>query len=89
VAVYIKDKENDIRSLIRAIQRNKYIKKYVDIHLLYRFENGEFYPVNSLRNFATKHARTPLVFHADADFIPNVGMNTLLRYTHNPQSFDT
>ena len=36
------------------------------------------YPNNLLRNAALRHLRTDLVFHADADFAPSLGLRTTL-----------
>lgn len=88
VAVYIKNESEDLKVITAAIRDNSYVRRYVDFHLLFRFESGkslltycfcsfpfhchiifidclslaadEFYPVNTLRNFGTKHARTLL-----------------------------
>jgi hypothetical protein len=40
VAVYVTKQDEDLRSLMRAIRENSFIRKYVDIHLLFQLEKN-------------------------------------------------
>ena len=41
-------------------------------HIVYK--EGQFYPVNLLRNVAMKHVGTPYMFLSDIDFLPMYGL---------------
>nr|XP_022918705.1 LARGE xylosyl- and glucuronyltransferase 2-like [Onthophagus taurus] len=43
------------------------------------FKNGEYHPINILRNVALKHVNTPYVFLADIDFVPMYGLQVIIR----------
>ncbi|XP_038636240.1 LARGE xylosyl- and glucuronyltransferase 1-like [Scyliorhinus canicula] len=46
-------------------------------HIVYK--EGQFYPVNMLRNTAMKHVNTPYMFLSDIDFLPMYGLCEYLR----------
>ncbi|XP_071099912.1 xylosyl- and glucuronyltransferase LARGE1-like [Haliotis cracherodii] len=52
-------------------------RKNVGYHVVYR--DGQFYPVNYLRNVALQQAPTPYVFLADIDFLPMYGLYEYLK----------
>ena len=41
----------------------------VGFHVMYK--EGDFYPINTLRNLALEHAETDYVFLTDIDFLPS------------------
>lgn len=49
----------------------------VNVHVV--FQEGQFYPVNYLRNTALSAVNTPYVFLNDGDFIPVAGLFTYLK----------
>ena len=49
----------------------------INIHMIYK--EGEFYPVNYLRNIAINTVKTAYVFLNDGDFIPMKGLFTYLK----------
>ncbi|XP_071787647.1 xylosyl- and glucuronyltransferase LARGE1-like [Asterias amurensis] len=52
-------------------------RKNVGYHVVYK--EGQFYPVNYLRNIALEQANTPYVFLSDIDFLPMYGLYAYLR----------
>lgn len=51
------------------------VRKNIGYHIVYR--EGDFYPINHLRNIALKQVQTSFVFLTDVDFLP---MPTLYKY---------
>ena len=54
-----------------------YHRNNVAIHLV--FKQGQFYPINVLRNIALKLATTPYVFLSDIDFLPMFDLYAYLK----------
>lgn len=54
-------------------------RKNVAYHVVYK--EGNFYPVNFLRNVGVQHVNTPYVFLTDIDFLPMLGLYSYLRKT--------
>lgn len=52
-------------------------RKNVGYHVVYK--DGQFYPVNFLRNVALQQVRTPYVFLTDIDFLPMSGLYEYLK----------
>ncbi|GAB6025957.1 LARGE xylosyl- and glucuronyltransferase 1 [Chamberlinius hualienensis] len=52
-------------------------RKNVGYHVVYK--DGQFYPVNFLRNVALQQVNTPYVFLTDIDFLPMIGLYEYLR----------
>ncbi|GAB6029780.1 LARGE xylosyl- and glucuronyltransferase 2 [Chamberlinius hualienensis] len=52
-------------------------RKNVGYHIVYR--DGQFYPVNYLRNVALQQVNTPYVFLTDIDFLPMIGLYEYLK----------
>nr|XP_014343495.1 PREDICTED: glycosyltransferase-like protein LARGE2 [Latimeria chalumnae] len=72
LALYMSDAE--AQQFLRYAQASEVLKrrKNVGYHVVYK--EGQFYPVNLLRNVALQHASTPYVFLADVDFLPMYGL---------------
>ena len=52
-------------------------RRNIGYHIVYK--DGQFYPVNYLRNVALKQVQTPYVFLADIDFLPMMHLYDYLR----------
>lgn len=52
-------------------------RKNVGYHIVYK--DGQFYPVNFLRNVALQQVTTPYVFLTDIDFLPMAGLYEYLK----------
>ncbi|KAL8614335.1 Xylosyl- and glucuronyltransferase large1 [Nucella lapillus] len=52
-------------------------RKNIGYHIVYR--DGQFYPVNYLRNTALDQVRTPYMFLSDIDFLPMYGLYQYLK----------
>lgn len=79
LALYMSDSETQL--LLSYVQSSSELvnRRNVGYHIV--FKEGQFYPVNYLRNIALEHARTPFVFLSDIDFVPVSGTYTTLRQT--------
>ncbi|KAJ8340527.1 hypothetical protein SKAU_G00351600 [Synaphobranchus kaupii] len=77
LALYMSDAE--AQQFLRYAQASEVLKnrKNVGYHIVYK--EGQFYPVNLLRNVALRHANTPYVFLTDVDFLPMYGLYNYLR----------
>lgn len=52
-------------------------RRNVGYHIVYK--EGNFYPINTLRNIALEQVNTPYVFLLDIDFLPMFGLYTYLK----------
>ncbi|XP_061594885.1 xylosyl- and glucuronyltransferase LARGE2s [Cololabis saira] len=79
LALYMSDAE--AQQFLRYAQASEVLKnrKNVGYHVVYK--EGQFYPVNLVRNVALKNANTPYVFLTDVDFLPMYGLYDYLRKT--------
>uniref|UniRef100_A0A8C4HHG1 Glycosyltransferase-like protein LARGE2 n=1 Tax=Dicentrarchus labrax TaxID=13489 RepID=A0A8C4HHG1_DICLA len=79
LALYMSDAE--AQQFLRYAQASEVLKnrKNVGYHIVYK--EGQFYPVNLVRNVALKNANTPYVFLTDVDFLPMYGLYDYLRKT--------
>ncbi|XP_061133355.1 xylosyl- and glucuronyltransferase LARGE2s isoform X3 [Syngnathus typhle] len=79
LALYMSDAEG--QQFLRYAQASEVLKnrKNVGYHIVYK--EGQFYPVNLVRNVALKNANTPYVFLTDVDFLPMYGLYDYLRKT--------
>ncbi|XP_023682899.2 xylosyl- and glucuronyltransferase LARGE2s isoform X1 [Paramormyrops kingsleyae] len=77
LALYMSDAE--AQQFLRYAQSSELLKnrRNVGYHVVYK--EGQFYPVNLLRNVALRHASTAYVFLADVDFLPMYGLYDYLR----------
>ncbi|XP_061740088.1 xylosyl- and glucuronyltransferase LARGE2s isoform X2 [Nerophis ophidion] len=77
LALYMSDAE--AQQFLRYAQASEVLKNRnnVGYHIVYK--EGQFYPVNLLRNVALKNANTPYVFLTDVDFLPMYGLYEYLR----------
>uniref|UniRef100_A0A8C2ZMK1 LARGE xylosyl- and glucuronyltransferase 2 n=1 Tax=Cyclopterus lumpus TaxID=8103 RepID=A0A8C2ZMK1_CYCLU len=79
LALYMSDAE--AQQFLRYAQASEVLKnrKNVGYHVVYK--EGQFYPVNLVRNVALRNAKTPYVFLTDVDFLPMYGLYDYLRRT--------
>ncbi|XP_057340323.1 xylosyl- and glucuronyltransferase LARGE1-like [Microplitis mediator] len=72
VAVYLTDAE--VQSFLDFIRNSDVlrIRKNIAYHVVYK--DGEFYPINYLRNVAISQISTPYIFQLDIDFLPPVNL---------------
>lgn len=77
LALYMSDAE--AQQFLRYAQASEVLKnrKNIGYHIVYK--EGQFYPVNFLRNIALKNVNTPYVFLTDIDFLPMYGLYEYLR----------
>ncbi|PIK41698.1 putative glycosyltransferase-like protein LARGE1-like [Apostichopus japonicus] len=77
LALYISDGEAQ-RFLDYALNSETLqARKNVGYHIVYK--DGQFYPVNYLRNVALKQVQTEYIFLTDVDFLPMKGLHTNLK----------
>uniref|UniRef100_A0A8C1PRZ4 LARGE xylosyl- and glucuronyltransferase 2 n=1 Tax=Cyprinus carpio TaxID=7962 RepID=A0A8C1PRZ4_CYPCA len=77
LALYMSDAE--AQQFLRYAQASEVLKnrKNVGYHIVYK--EGQFYPVNLVRNVALRNVNTPYVFLTDVDFLPVYGLYDYLR----------
>ncbi|XP_072915056.1 xylosyl- and glucuronyltransferase LARGE1 isoform X1 [Hemitrygon akajei] len=77
LALYLSDAE--AQQFLRYAQGSEVLmsRSNVGYHIVYK--EGQFYPVNLLRNIAMKHVNTPYMFLSDIDFLPMYGLYEYLR----------
>uniref|UniRef100_A0AAQ4NVL0 LARGE xylosyl- and glucuronyltransferase 1 n=1 Tax=Gasterosteus aculeatus aculeatus TaxID=481459 RepID=A0AAQ4NVL0_GASAC len=90
LALYLSDAE--AQQFLRYAQGSEVLmsRGNVGYHIVYK--EGQFYPVNLLRNVAMRHVNTPFMFLSDIDFLPMYGLYEYLRYHvwtkgHAPTNF--
>lgn len=84
IALYLSDAEAQQFRTYVMNSENLSRRKNIAYHIVYR--EGEFYPVNLLRNVAMNNALTPYLFLCDVDFLPMTGLyqyakNTVKQYS--------
>nr|VZI46218.1 unnamed protein product [Spirometra erinaceieuropaei] len=77
LALYVTDKE--VLLLMEYVQSVPLLNNRQDLYIHIIFREGNFYPINGLRNIAVQYATTDYVFLVDFDFIPTPRMHTYLR----------
>lgn len=77
LALYMSDAE--AQQFLRYAQASEVLsgRRNVGYHIVYK--EGQFYPINFLRNVALKNVQTPYVFLTDIDFLPMYGLYDYLR----------
>ncbi|TNN29900.1 Glycosyltransferase-like protein LARGE1 [Liparis tanakae] len=77
LALYLSDAE--AQQFLRYAQGSEVLmsRGNVGYHIVYK--EGQFYPVNLLRNVAMRHVNTPYMFLSDIDFLPMYGLYEYLR----------
>lgn len=78
LALYLSDAE--AQQFLRYAQGSEVLmsRGNVGYHIVYK--EGQFYPVNLLRNVAMRQVNTPYMFLSDIDFLPMYGLYEYLRY---------
>ncbi|TRY67951.1 hypothetical protein DNTS_006114 [Danionella cerebrum] len=77
LALYLSDAE--AQQFLRYAQGSEVLmsRSNVGYHIVYK--EGQFYPVNLLRNVAVGQVNTPYMFLSDIDFLPMYGLYEYLR----------
>uniref|UniRef100_A0A8C0EFZ0 LARGE xylosyl- and glucuronyltransferase 2 n=1 Tax=Bubo bubo TaxID=30461 RepID=A0A8C0EFZ0_BUBBB len=77
LALYMSDAE--AQQFLRYAQASEVLsaRRNVAYHIVYK--EGQFYPINLLRNVALANTQTPYVFLTDIDFLPMYGLYDYLR----------
>nr|XP_013814964.1 PREDICTED: glycosyltransferase-like protein LARGE2 [Apteryx mantelli mantelli] len=77
LALYMSDAE--AQQFLRYAQASEVLsaRRNVAYHIIYK--EGQFYPINLLRNVALANTQTPYVFLTDIDFLPMYGLYDYLR----------
>ncbi|XP_063072899.1 xylosyl- and glucuronyltransferase LARGE1-like [Engraulis encrasicolus] len=77
LALYLSDAE--AQQFLRYAQGSEVLmsRSNVGYHIVYK--EGQFYPVNLLRNVAMRQVNTPYIFLSDIDFLPMYGLYEYLR----------
>ncbi|KAM4667281.1 xylosyl- and glucuronyltransferase LARGE2 [Amazona ochrocephala] len=77
LALYMSDAE--AQQFLRYAQASEVLsaRRNVAYHIVYK--EGQFYPINLLRNVALANTQTPYVFLTDIDFLPMYGLYEYLR----------
>uniref|UniRef100_A0A3P8WCR9 LARGE xylosyl- and glucuronyltransferase 1 n=2 Tax=Cynoglossus semilaevis TaxID=244447 RepID=A0A3P8WCR9_CYNSE len=77
LALYLSDAE--AQQFLRYAQGSEVLmsRGNVGYHIVYK--EGQFYPVNLLRNVAMRQVNTPYMFLSDIDFLPMYGLYEYLR----------
>ena len=78
LALYLSDAE--AQQFLRYAQGSEVLmsRGNVGYHIVYK--EGQFYPVNLLRNVAMRQVNTPYMFLSDIDFLPMYGLYEYLRW---------
>lgn len=77
LAVYATDSEAN--QLLSHIQTSPILSARTNLGLHVVYKEGEFYPVNYLRNVALSHVCTATVFLTDIDFLPMQNLYSYIR----------
>ncbi|XP_041366032.1 LARGE xylosyl- and glucuronyltransferase 1-like [Gigantopelta aegis] len=77
ISLYMSDTEAQQFLLYALSSETLTARRNVGYHVVYK--DGQFYPVNYLRNVALQQARTPYVFLSDIDFLPMYGLYEYLK----------
>jgi len=77
LSLYLSDAEAD--QFVKFAHNSEVlrVRRNVGFHLVYK--EGDFYPINYLRNVALKFAKTEYVFLSDIDFVPGTDAYTMLK----------
>ncbi|XP_050296689.1 xylosyl- and glucuronyltransferase LARGE2s-like [Anthonomus grandis grandis] len=75
--LYVTDEE--LVKCMKLIAGSEILNRRTDIAYHAVFRQGEFYPINVLRNTGLKHAKTPYSFIVDADFRPMKSLYEILK----------
>jgi len=71
-ALYLTDPES--QTFLEYYENSALLKSRCDVGYHVVYKEGDYYPVNFLRNLALDQATTEFVFLSDVDFLPSLGM---------------
>ena len=70
LALYLSDAEAD--QLVKLAQNSEVLKKRQNVGYHVVYKEGDFFPINYLRNVALELSQTDYVFLSDVDFLPSL-----------------
>lgn len=76
-ALYLTDPESQI--FLEYYENSALLRSRCDVGYHVVYKEGDFYPVNFLRNLALDHATTEYVFLSDVDFLPSLDIARTLQ----------
>ena len=71
--------DSDLYQFLHYIESFSVWNKRLNVALHVVYKQGEFYPVNLLRNIGLRYSNTPYVFITDIDFLPMFNLYNYLR----------
>ncbi|KAF5274147.1 hypothetical protein FQR65_LT04545 [Abscondita terminalis] len=77
VALYLE--EEQLLTTLNYINQSRQLNQRYNIAFHVLFKNGEYQPINRLRNIALKHVNTPYVLLNDVDFVPSLNLYTTIK----------
>ncbi|KAM9289692.1 xylosyl- and glucuronyltransferase LARGE2 [Cariama cristata] len=77
LALYMSDAE--AQQFLRYAQASEVLSARRNVAYQIVYKEGQFYPINLLRNVALANTQTPYVFLTDIDFLPMYGLYDYLR----------
>ncbi|VDD79295.1 unnamed protein product, partial [Mesocestoides corti] len=86
LAVYLTDRELTV--LTEYLDSSSFLALRSNIYIHLVFQEGSYFPINTLRNTALEYADTEFVFIIDFDFIPNPGLYSYLQAMLTAVSWD-
>ncbi|KAF2076969.1 hypothetical protein CYY_001745 [Polysphondylium violaceum] len=72
VIVLFLSEAQDLKYFKKSFEKNKDLKKYAYLHIVYDDYPHMDYPVNFLRNVAVEYSKTNFIISLDVDFVPNI-----------------
>uniref|UniRef100_V5I9H3 Glycosyltransferase-like protein n=2 Tax=Anoplophora glabripennis TaxID=217634 RepID=V5I9H3_ANOGL len=76
LTLYVSDPE--LEKSISFISSSDILQQRSNVAYHAVFKDGDFYPINMLRNVGLRQVQTPYVFLADIDFLPNKNLYEML-----------
>lgn len=76
LTLYVSDPE--LEKSISFISNSDILQQRSNVAYHAVFKDGDFYPINTLRNVGLRQVQTPYVFLADIDFLPNKNLYEML-----------
>ncbi|CAH1159885.1 unnamed protein product [Phaedon cochleariae] len=74
--LYVSDYE--LAKAISFISSSEILQERLNVAYHAVFKDGDYYPINTLRNIGLKNVHTPYVFLADIDFLPSKNLYEIL-----------
>lgn len=79
LTLYVTDPE--FQQANKYLENSEILQERTNIAYHAVFKNGDYHPINMLRNVGLRNVNTPYVFLADIDFLPMFGLYNVIRNT--------